>query len=101
MGYVFAIIFGFLYAMLLEWLLHKYILHGLGKNKKSYWAFHWHSHHKACRKNKNFDENYKFPAGTPVKKELFFLFLLSSIHLPLIFITPYFFDYELTIKELS
>ena len=25
-----------------EWLIHKYWLHGLGKNKKSFWAFHWH-----------------------------------------------------------
>jgi len=91
MGYVFAIIFGFLYAMLLEWLLHKYILHGLGKNKKSYWAFHWHSHHKTCRKNKNSDTNYKFPAGTPVKKEIISLLLLTIIHIPLWYVSKIFY----------
>ena len=60
----------FIYSAILEWLIHKYILHGLGKNKKSFWSFHWHSHHKTCRKNKNSDINYKFPGAPPVKKEI-------------------------------
>ena len=94
MAYIFIIISltcAYIYGGLAEWALHKYALHGLGKNKKSIFSFHWHSHHKICRKNKNFDANYKFPAGTPVKREILFLFLLSSIHFPLIFIAPHFF----------
>ena len=91
MWYVFAIVFGFLYATLLEWLLHKYILHGLGKSKKSYWAFHWHSHHKTCRKNKNSDINYKFPGGPPVKKEIISLLLLTIIHIPLWYVSKIFY----------
>ena len=51
----FQIIIGYMYGTWLEWALHKYILHGLGKNKKSWFNFHWYSHHKSCRKNKNFD----------------------------------------------
>tara|TARA_Y100000310_G_scaffold324332_1_gene386075 strand:- start:1053 stop:1529 length:477 start_codon:yes stop_codon:yes gene_type:complete len=91
MWYVLAAVFGVLYATLLEWLLHKYILHGLGKNKKSYWAFHWHSHHKTCRKNKNSDINYKFPGGPPVKKEIISLLLLTIIHIPLWYVSKIFY----------
>jgi len=80
----------FIYSAILEWLTHKYILHGLGKNKKSFWSFHWHSHHKTCRKNKNFDENYKFRAP-PVKKEIGSLILLAAIHLPLWFVSKTFY----------
>jgi len=81
----------FIYSAILEWVIHKYILHGLGKNKESFWSFHWHSHHKTCRKNKNFDENYKFPAGTPVKKEMASLILLAALHFPLWFASKTFY----------
>ena len=47
-----------IYTNLLEWGLHKYVLHGLGKHKNSKWASHWHTHHKKSRKNNNFDEDY-------------------------------------------
>jgi hypothetical protein len=33
-----------------EWVVHKYVLHGLGKKKSSFWAFHWHEHHAESRK---------------------------------------------------
>ena len=39
----------------LEWFVHKYLLHGLGKKKNSFLAFHWSGHHKESRKN-NFKE---------------------------------------------
>ena len=51
-------ILGILYANLMEWVIHKYILHGLGKNKKSFFAFHWNEHHNVCRKNQFMDESY-------------------------------------------
>ena len=56
---LFLILFAYLYATFLEWAIHKYVLHGLGKNKNSWFNFHWHSHHKTCRKNANQDDNYK------------------------------------------
>jgi len=28
-----------------EWAMHRYILHGLGKNPASIWAYHLHEHH--------------------------------------------------------
>jgi hypothetical protein len=41
-----------------EWFIHKYVLHGLGKNKKSFWSFHWHEHHRESRKNDMIDPQY-------------------------------------------
>ena len=83
------IIVGQLYATWIEWVIHKYILHGLGKNKNSWFNFHWHSHHKACRKNKNFDENYNTFLSSSVVKEITGLCLLSAIHMPVYFVMPY------------
>ena len=48
-----------IYSNILEWFIHKHILHGLGKNKNSFWSFHWHNHHKNARKSDNYDEDYK------------------------------------------
>src|SRR5262245_56719400 len=42
-----------------EWFIHKYLLHGLGRNKKSFWSFHWHEHHREARKNGMYDPQYK------------------------------------------
>ena len=82
----------YVYGGILEWSLHKYILHGLGKNKKSIFSFHWHIHHKTCRKNNNFDTDYcTRPLPSSIKKEIFFLASLVMLHLPYFFIAPYFF----------
>lgn len=86
------ILIGFLYGNLIEWIAHKYFLHGLGKNKKSVFAFHWHRHHKACRKCKYLDPDYfdnnlfKMDARG---KEVLSLFLLAFAHFPIFFILPY------------
>ena len=45
-------------ANLTEWVVHKYVLHGLGQNKKSFWSFHWHTHHGNARKNGHLDSDY-------------------------------------------
>ena len=42
-----------------EWLIHKHLLHGRGKNKKSLWAFHWHEHHGNSRRGEMRDETYE------------------------------------------
>jgi len=78
------------YAHIAEWLIHKYILHGLGKNKKSSWAFHWHNHHKECRKNDNFDKGYRDGWSGPQLREKLSLIALVLIHLPLITVAPLF-----------
>ena len=85
-------VLAFIYGGVSEWALHKYVLHGLGKNKKSIFSFHWHSHHKICRKNDNRDKNYtQRPISKPIKKELFSLLLLIWAHVIFLFIEPYFF----------
>jgi hypothetical protein len=50
---------GLAFANATEWAFHKYVLHGLGKNPKSFWSYHWHEHHKASRKNDHVDPAYK------------------------------------------
>jgi len=44
-----------------EWLVHKHLLHGLGRQKDSFWAFHWHDHHRNTRKHGHVDPDYKAP----------------------------------------
>jgi hypothetical protein len=48
------------YGLLLEWLVHRYVLHGLGRSKKSFWSFHWHEHHRNSRTSM-IDPNYQHP----------------------------------------
>ncbi|MEI8256046.1 MAG: hypothetical protein WCJ30_10280 [Deltaproteobacteria bacterium] len=81
---------GLLYANAGEWLLHKHVLHGLGKHKGSFWSFHWHEHHRAARRNGNHDESYEH---TPWEwnargKELASLAGLGLAHLPLLPVAP-------------
>ena len=83
---------GILYSQILEWVLHKYILHGLGKNKNSSWSAHWHTHHKSCRKNNNYDKDYrKGFFDISVRSEILGLSSLCLLHIPLMFIIPIFY----------
>ena len=50
---------GLLYANAVEWLVHRYVLHGPGKNPRSFWRFHWAEHHKNSRKNGMYDADYE------------------------------------------
>lgn len=52
---------GLLAANAAEWVMHKHVLHGLGKKKSSFWAFHWHEHHAESRKNVMRDPHYERP----------------------------------------
>jgi sterol desaturase/sphingolipid hydroxylase (fatty acid hydroxylase superfamily) len=83
------IIIGLLYVNLLEWTVHKYLLHGLGKNKKSIFAFHWKDHHRVVRKHNFKDPDYFGSIVSSFKsKEVIILFILALLHLPLVFIFP-------------
>ena len=88
---IFLVFVAYLYSTFAEWAIHKYILHGLGKNKNSWFNFHWYSHHKSCRKNKYLDENYNKILSLPVRREILGLYALLVIHLPLFFLIPYFY----------
>lgn len=90
--YLFLFVTAYVYANLLEWVIHKYVFHGIGKNKKSLFASHWHTHHKLCRKNDNVDKTYEnFPPHPTVKQEITSLIILLLSHTPIIFFSPFFF----------
>jgi sterol desaturase/sphingolipid hydroxylase (fatty acid hydroxylase superfamily) len=42
-----------------EWLIHKYVLHGQGRVRGTFWSFHWHEHHKNARANAFVDPDYE------------------------------------------
>ncbi|MBS2022791.1 MAG: hypothetical protein JST92_10295 [Deltaproteobacteria bacterium] len=83
---------GLLYSNAGEWLIHKHILHGLGKNRSSFWSFHWHEHHAKARKHDMHDDQYEKTlfSWDPQTKELVSLLGLAAIHLPLLPIAPFF-----------
>jgi hypothetical protein len=84
---------GLLYANGAEWFLHKFVLHGLGKHKKSPWAFHWHEHHRTARKNGHLDGSYHrsvFGFHSQGKEALGIVVLLLS-HAPLAPLAPVFY----------
>ena len=57
--YIWSQIFmGLIYASLIEYFAHWLILHKLGAKKDSFFAHHWHGHHRASRKNLFRDNSY-------------------------------------------
>ncbi|MFO0598369.1 MAG: sterol desaturase family protein [Myxococcaceae bacterium] len=88
---------GLLYANLVEWLLHRFLLHGVGKNPASFWSFHWHDHHRASRRAQMFDAQYVEPLftwGSPQLKELVSVAAITLAHALLI---PFFPVFGLTV----
>lgn len=83
---------GLLYSNALEWVIHKYVLHGLGRDRKSFWSFHWHEHHRASRRGAMDDPGYHRPLwGLHAQgREALSLVLGSLVHLPLARRYPWF-----------
>jgi len=83
---------GILYANATEWLLHKYVLHGMGKKKGSFWSFHWHDHHNKSRRTDMVDDQYvKREWGWNSRtKEMAALTAGALLHLPLFPVAPFF-----------
>ncbi len=80
------------YANAAEWVIHRHILHGLGKKKESFWSFHWGEHHRSCRRDGNRDAAYE---ASPFEwnaqgKELTVLSAAAIAHLPLLGVAPLF-----------
>jgi len=69
---------GFLYVNFLEWLLHRFVLHGLGKRKSSIFNFHIVHHYvsSAC--------NMK---DSPSLTEAFYMTLVTLMHFPVVYIS--------------
>lgn len=84
---------GWVAANASEWFIHKYWLHGLGKNKRSFWSFHWHDHHKASRQLDMDDPDYEkipFKEWDPPTKEIVALLGGAVVHAPLFPVAPFF-----------
>jgi len=77
-------ILGFMYASMLEWAVHKYLFHEVGKKKDSKFSFHIREHHLNCLKNNNVDRNFS-------KRELPGILFLFLLHLPLYFLLQKFY----------
>lgn len=75
------IIMGIFAASFLEWVIHKHILHELGKKKVSIFSFHWGVHHANARRNKFLDNNVSM-------REFFGILSLCIVVLPLWFLLP-------------
>ncbi|MFM2420562.1 MAG: hypothetical protein RL385_5285 [Pseudomonadota bacterium] len=83
---------GLLYANAAEWVIHKYVLHGIGKDKRSFWSFHFHEHHRASRKHGFRDADYERSVfGLHAQgKEALAVSLLMAAHIPLFPLAPWF-----------
>ena len=83
---------GLAYSNFGEWVLHRYVLHGLGKRRGSFWAFHWFEHHRRSRRNEMVDEQYRSPLlrWEPQSKEVLGLAAIVLGHLPLLKWAPWF-----------
>jgi sterol desaturase/sphingolipid hydroxylase (fatty acid hydroxylase superfamily) len=83
---------GLLVANAGEWVIHKYMLHGLGRHRESYWSFHWHDHHRTVRRNGYLDENYResvFKPGGKAKEAAGLLTAAAAVS-PLLPVAPFF-----------
>jgi sterol desaturase/sphingolipid hydroxylase (fatty acid hydroxylase superfamily) len=89
---VFGFVLGILYANAIEWMIHKYLLHGLGKRKGSMWAFHWVGHHRSSRRNGMLDPEYRAPFWhwNARGKEIAGILVVVLVHTPLAIWSPYF-----------
>lgn len=86
-------IFGLFYANAGEWLVHKYILHALGRKKRSFWAYHLHDHHAVCVSNAMFDPGYlklDLTTWNTQSKELAVLAGIVLLHVPVLLVFPSF-----------
>jgi sterol desaturase/sphingolipid hydroxylase (fatty acid hydroxylase superfamily) len=75
-----------------EWAAHKFLLPGMGKEKKSFFAYHFHEHHKESRKGGGYDENYQRPLlGWHAQgKEAASLAFVAAFWAPLFPVAPFF-----------
>mgnify|MGYP002885548103 CR=1 FL=1 len=85
LGFVVAI----LWANVLEWSIHRFVLHDLGRKRDNFWRFHWSDHHSAARRNGFEDPDY---AVTPFQwnaqgKEVVSLGFLFCLSLPFVWVS--------------
>lgn len=84
-------VLGMVLGNFLEWFVHKYFLHGIGKRPKSILSFHWRGHHRTSRLNGFIDEDYHQTlfAWNGRTKEIASLTLLALLFSPVLFLVPW------------
>ena len=82
---------GLLGANAIEWVMHKHVLHGMGRKRGTFWSFHFHEHHKMVRKHDYYDPNYqRFPLGLHAQgKEAWALIAGAAVVTPLLPVAPF------------
>lgn len=75
---------GIFYANVIEYVVHRYLFHGLGKKSDSIFAFHLRDHHINSRKNNFIDRKVS-------TNEAIGLPFLLLTHLPVYYVAPVFF----------
>jgi sterol desaturase/sphingolipid hydroxylase (fatty acid hydroxylase superfamily) len=82
---------GIAYASLAEWLIHKHVLHELGRQPGNFFQYHW-LHHRNAKLNGLIDEDYRQPLGgwNGQTKEIASLLGAAALHLPLLPVAPFF-----------
>ncbi|MBX7098669.1 MAG: sterol desaturase family protein [Myxococcaceae bacterium] len=83
---------GLAWANAFEWVFHKYILHERGQDKRSFWSFHWHEHHRESRKHAFEDPCYRRSvfSWSPQGKEAAALAAGAVAVAPLFPVAPFF-----------
>ena len=85
-------VLGYLWATFIEYVVHRWIFHGVGKRRGSIFSFHWHQHHSASRKNQMLEPCYirREWAWNGYTRELGGMVFLGAIHLPVLLVSPAF-----------
>lgn len=80
---------GFAYG---EWATHRYLLHWRGRDKRSVFAFHFHTHHQKVRRHGGYDPDFEGPVwSTPTQLgEAIGLTAIGLAHLPIFPIAPFY-----------
>lgn len=75
-----------------EWAAHRYLLHWLGRDKTSIFAFHFHTHHQKVRRSGGYDPDFEGPVwSTPTQLgEAIGLVAIGIAHAPLLPIAPFY-----------
>lgn len=82
---------GLVAAGALEWSFHRYVQHGFGRKKGSFWDFHWREHHRVVRQNDYHDPGYHRPLGWHAQgKEVAALAAGALAVTPLYVVAPFF-----------
>ena len=81
MSIILQFILGFFYSHVLEWLLHKHILHN--HKRKKYFRSHFGDHHKTSRKLWMIDMKYHQKLSFQGDPEIKGLIFLGILHLPI------------------